>query len=127
MTYYCWHCYAANRRSRGACVGCGEEIAAPAGTDYVALLIWSLGHPLPDRRMIAARVLGQRRESRAREPLRELALDAADPYLAAQALSALIAIDGSAAHQELLEGLAESGPTLVKRVASALLAESDSR
>jgi HEAT repeats len=127
VTYYCWHCYAANRWSRRACVGCGEEVAAPAGTDYVALLIWSLGHPLPERRMIAAQVLGQRREPRARERLLELALEAADPYLAAQALSALIAIDGSPPHRALLQRLAKTGPTLVKHVARAALVTSEGR
>lgn len=127
MTYYCWRCYAANDRPHGSCAGCGQEIAAPAGEDYVDLLVWALGHPLPGRRMIAAQVLGQRRETRARGPLRELAAETADPYLAGQALSALLAIDGVTPHRELLETLAESGSTTVARVAKAALARAHPR
>jgi hypothetical protein len=125
LTYYCWRCYAVNGRPRGACVGCGGEIAAPAEADYVDRLLWSLRHPLPDRRMIAAHVLGRRRELRARQPLLELAVDQSDPYLAAQALSALVAIDGTAIHRKLLERLAVTGAAMVKRVATDALAHAD--
>lgn len=121
MTHYCWRCYAANERPRGRCVQCGEEIAAPSKADYVDLLIWALQHPLPDRRMLAAQVLGRRREPRAREPLRKLALTTTDPYLAAQALDALVAIDGAEAHRKLLERLLVTGPAVVRRVAEGAL------
>jgi hypothetical protein len=51
----------------------------------------------------AARVLGERREQQAREPLRGPALGESDPYLAAEALESVLAIGGVAAHRELLE------------------------
>jgi hypothetical protein len=127
MTFYCWRCYAANDRPRGACSRCGGEIAAPPEADYVDLLVWSLRHPLVERRMIAAQVLGQRREPRARDRLQELAEDPADPYLAAQALSALIAIDGVGPHRRLLERLAQLGAPMVKRVATKALAHAEAR
>ncbi len=67
--------------------------------------------------MIAAQVLGQRREPAAEEPLRALVRDR-DPFLAAQALHSLIAIVGVAALTgEVLEPLARSGAPAVNRVA----------
>jgi len=124
MIYYCWACYAGNDRPSGVCVECGSEIAAPVGTSYVELLLWELGHTLPDRQLLAAQILGQRREVAAREPLRALAAESPDPYLAAQALHSLLALDGTRAHRQLLDELSKSGAVPVRAVAAAALEES---
>lgn len=123
LTYYCWHCYGENGGPEGACARCGKPISAPAEADYTARLLWALGHPVRERRMVAARVLGDRREPRARGALRALALDSGEPYLAAQALESLIAIDGSRRLRHLLERLADEGKGApVRRVARQALA-----
>jgi len=122
LTYYCWQCYAANDSPRGPCAECGEEIAPPQGTDYVALLLWALDHPLAERQMVAARTLGHRREPRARPPLLRLVTGAGDPYLGAEAVRALVAIDGVEQHRQLLEKLARSGSVVVRRAAADALA-----
>jgi hypothetical protein len=123
VKYYCWSCYAANDRPRGTCSSCHGEIAAPAGTSYVELLIWELHHPLPDRQLIAAETLGKLRESRARETLQALASGSHDPYVAATALQSLLAIDGANACRHFLEELADKGSVPVKAVARAALRE----
>jgi len=115
-THYCWHCYAANSVPAGRCVQCGEAIESPAGVSYSEQLIWALGHRLPGTQMIAAQILGERRERAAETPLRNL-VDDADPYLAAQALESLVSIVGVAGTRDLLEPLAESGAPAVRRVA----------
>jgi hypothetical protein len=121
MTYYCWRCYGENDRARGVCPHCGGEIEAPSGTQYVDRLLWAFRHPLPERRMIAAQVLGRRREHRATEELRRPAVTTDDPYLAAQALESLIAIEGAENLVELLTDRAEQGPVAVRRVAQVAL------
>ena len=121
-TYYCWHCYASNPQAAGVCRACGRSIASPPGTSYTEQLIWALGHPLPGRQMIAAQILGQRRESAAEQPLREL-VDCADPFLAAQALHSLVLIVGADQLRELLHRLAASGAPAVSRVASMALGQ----
>jgi hypothetical protein len=120
VNYYCWCCYGVNERSAGACVACGAQIAAPTGASYVELLLWELGHPLPDRQMIAAEVLGRLGDRRACAPLSRLVSEAADPYLAAQALRSLIAIDGVARHRSLLERLTHEGAVRYARWRRAL-------
>ena len=70
--------------------------------------------------MIAAQVLGQRRERAAEHPLRRL-VDEADPFLAAQALDSLVLIVGAAEVRDLLEPLAVSGAPAVRRVAARAL------
>jgi len=120
-THYCWHCYAENADPTGACVQCKKDVGAPTGADYVEMLLWSLGHPVVDQRMIAAQILGQRRETRARTALRELARGRADPYLAATALAALLEIDGPGAHRALLEHLECTGAPVVRAVAEEAL------
>jgi len=59
MNYYCWNCYAVNTQPNGVCVECGGQIAAPAGMSCVELLLWELGHPLPDRQLTVASILAK--------------------------------------------------------------------
>jgi len=81
--------------------------------------MWALHHPLAERRMIAVHAIGQRRLARARGELRALASDG-DPYLAAAALEALIALDGTEAHHDLIDRLRRSGAAPVRAVARDL-------
>lgn len=115
-THYCWHCHSANAQARGSCVACGQPIEQPPGTSYVDQLIWALGHPLPGTQMVAAQILGERREPAAEAPLRALAVQG-DPFLAAQALQSLVSIVGVDGARDLLEPLARSGAPAVQRVA----------
>lgn len=120
-TYYCWHCYATGEQASGPCPVCGQPVEGPAGLDYVDRLLWSLHHPLPERRISAAQVLGARREHRAAEPLRIVLAEGADPHLAIAALTALVRISGVAANRELLEDYAHYGPAPTRRTAQNLL------
>jgi HEAT repeats len=117
LTYYCWHCYAAVTQPTGTCQACGRPVEGPAGLDYADQLLWALHHPLPDRQMIAAQILGARRERRAVQPLRAVLASTGDPYLAAEALLALVRITGVRDCQDVLTRYAASGPALVRRVA----------
>jgi hypothetical protein len=114
-TYYCWSCYAPTQVASGVCERCGGHIEAPPDARYADLLVWALDHPLAERRLLAAWVLGQRREARAEGRLRELVWTREDPYLAAAAVQALVAIVGLQSCTGLLADLAEHGPAPVRR------------
>lgn len=120
--YWCFHCYGINPERYGPCVHCGEEIAAPPGLSYVDHLIWALGHPDGDRAIMAARTLGVHRAPEAAPRLREVALGGPDPFLAAEALRSLVAIEGVDRLRLLLTELAEHGPLLTAKVAGEALA-----
>jgi HEAT repeat protein len=122
LTYYCFHCYGENAEPRGTCRHCGRRIEAPEGTSYTELLVWALDHPIGDVALRAAETLGLRRERRARDRLRELAVSRRDPYLAAEALRSLIRIEGEEELRPLLERLARSGSAPVRKVASEAIA-----
>jgi HEAT repeat protein len=121
LVRYCWHCYTQNPESGATCVGCGRPVDAPPGASYVDSLLWALGHPLPERQMIAARVLGELREQRAAQTLREIASTSDDPYLAARALTSLVQIEGVEPLAELLEDRAANGAVPVREAARAAL------
>jgi HEAT repeats len=123
-TYYCWHCYAAGTQPAGTCRACGRDVEGPAGLDYTDQLLWALHHPLPDRQLIAAQILGARREHRAVQPLRAVLADTGDPYFAAEALRALVRITSVSDCQDLLTRYAASGPAPARRVARDLLTAS---
>jgi hypothetical protein len=119
LTYFCWHCYGQNRQASGSCEHCQREIAPPEGTSFEDRLVWALSHPLAERRMIAVRAIGRRRILRAREGLLAL-VSQSDPYLAAAALEALVALDGPELHRQLIERLRRSGAAPVRAAAREL-------
>jgi hypothetical protein len=124
-THYCWSCYSRADESVGRCRRCGGPIEAPSEADYADRLVWALDHPLAERRMVAARVLGERREARATDRLYRLARSRHDPYLAATALRALVSITGRPACADLLAELAQCGPAPVRQTVRDLLEHPD--
>jgi HEAT repeat protein len=122
LTYYCWHCYGENRSNHGPCGRCGRPIEAPADAGYVDCLLWALEHPVAERRMFAAQVLGELGEPRASDRLVVLARSSDDPFLAAQALRSLIEIEGVEQLAELLAELAAAAPIGPRRIAEDALA-----
>jgi hypothetical protein len=120
--FFCWHCYGDNPSAVGICRHCGRPIAPPEHTSYTAKLLWALDHPLTERRMVAARVLGARGEHRAVPALQRLVAQKEDPFLAAEALQSLVRIVGARALEGELRRLAESGDAPLRRVARRVLA-----
>jgi hypothetical protein len=78
---------------------------------YEDKLIAALRGPLPDRRVLAARILGRRRSRAAIGALEAIAREPEDPYLAAEAARALVSIDPDL---PIVAELARAGPSLVR-------------
>ena len=118
--WYCWRCYAKQPVERvDRCLQCGGLPQAPPGATFSDKLLWALGHPLVERRVIAARALGERVEPRALQPLRAMAADP-DPYLATAAVRAL----AHYSHDEVmgcLQAVAQDGPAPARRAARCVL------
>ena len=119
--WFCFPCYARNPHAIGPCERCGESIEPPHPLSYDERLIWALDHPLPGTAITAAQVLGVRRPAAAAGPLRSAVERQRDPYLAAEALRSLVAIEGVDATRPLLRRLAADGPLLLRRVARSQL------
>ncbi|MEW5762370.1 MAG: HEAT repeat domain-containing protein [Bacillota bacterium] len=56
---YCPVCYGENPEEASTCGRCGASLTACSGEDYLAKLIWALGHPEPETRVRAAMLLGR--------------------------------------------------------------------
>lgn len=90
--------------------------------DFEESLIRALGHPLPDRQLLAAQVLGQRRARRAVPGLIEAAEQRDDPYLAAEAVVALARI-GDPAGLVVVDQMARQGRAVARAAARAVVCE----
>jgi hypothetical protein len=119
--YWCFHCYAVNRRATGACVRCGRPVAPPPGLSYDDRLVWTLGHPDGDRAILAAGALGVRRARSAMPALRRVVDNGTDPFLAAAALESAIAIADPGELDDWLQSLADADAFMVRRIARAAL------
>jgi hypothetical protein len=113
--YWCFHCYAVNRRDTGACVRCGHSIAPPHGLSYDDQLVWALGHPDGDRAIVAAGILGVRRARSAMPALRRVVDDDRDPFLAVAALRSAIAIADPGELDDWLQALAREERSFMVR------------
>lgn len=56
---YCPACYAENATQDTTCHRCGAPLTAQTEEDYLAKLVWALGHPEPETRIRAAALLGR--------------------------------------------------------------------
>ena len=109
----------------GAATAARRRRLAAVAASYTDRLIWALHHPLPDRRILAAQILGRHGDPAAVSALQGL-LDDPDGYLAAAALVSLVALAGRDAAGDLLHHLAEhAGPAPLRAAARAILARSD--
>ncbi len=124
-TLYCWNCYHQVAAEQEPCPHCGQPSGPPAGTGCTQRLISTLHHPLPDRRLLAARTLGERRDPTAVPPLRHL-VDDPDLYVAAAGLTSLVTIAGLDGVGDLVRHLADHADAApVRTAARQLLASAE--
>ena len=97
IAFFCPDCWREVEPGARECPGCGAALADLDGQSYERKLIAALAHPLPDRQMLAARILGQLRSQAAVSELEKVVEFSPDPYLAAEAVTALARIGGNAA------------------------------
>jgi hypothetical protein len=83
--------------------------------------MWTLGHPDGGRAVTAARILGSLGCREASPALRDAVTADRDPFLAAEALRSLLAIDGVGRWRAWLEELATHALLMVRDVAQRAL------
>lgn len=110
ITWFCPECFAEVDPKAERCPSCGASTEADDRT-YEQKLVRALNHHLSDRRLLAARILGERRSRAAVSRLAEAATDLADPYVAAEAARSLALIDPD---HPVVEWLREAGPVLAR-------------
>jgi HEAT repeat protein len=115
LVWWCTECWRELQGPRAVCSGCGFDPSADE-RDMTQRLAAELRHPLADRAVLAASLLGGRGDRRAVPALCD-ALSAADPYLQAEAAAALGHLGSDQAIPSLAELLREGA--LPGRVAAA--------
>jgi HEAT repeat protein len=111
ITWFCPECFAEVDETAERCPACGCSTDM-TGWTYEQKVLKALDHRhLPDRRVLAAQILGRLRSRAAVPRLAELAGDPTDLYLAAEAARSLALIDPD--HPVVLR-LREAGPLLVR-------------
>jgi len=124
-TWFCQTCWAALPPGTSHCPRCGAELS-PDREGYEQSLIRALKHPLHDRRLIAATILGERRSTIAVASLIEAMTQREDPYLGAEAARALVKI-GDPAGIVAARKAAHEASAIVREAARAALMSNDSR
>lgn len=89
MIWFCPVCGAEVQQGTAACPACGADLRSADKADYDQKLIWALDSKLPETKLMAARILGERRASQSVSRLMALAAEDIDPYLKAEVVRAL--------------------------------------
>ena len=105
--WFCLECFAELDAGASHCPQCGASVGD--SDVYEEKLIRALSHRLPDRQVLAARILGELRSHAAIPRLAAVADDPSDAYLAAEAARALALIDPD---HPVVRRLGASGPVL---------------
>lgn len=125
-TIFCPVCWERVPDAARTCPACAIDIVHfLAGTDYGALLIDTLRDHDARRHLMAAWILGERREERAVPALRDLTLaDIRDVYLSVAAVRALGRIGTAEAVDAIRAAQYRHPARIVRRAAASVLAES---
>lgn len=96
-TWFCPNCWSEISLGIKTCPNCSADLSSLDQADYESKLIAALEHRMADRRLVAARVLGEIRATEAVPALIKLAERDNDPYSSAEAVRALARIGGAEA------------------------------
>ena len=94
VSFFCPNCWASVAESTRVCPRCKIDIVQwKSQHDYADELIAALWHPIPTTPVIAAQILGDRREQKAVPALIRVLHETTDAYLAEAVVEALSKID----------------------------------
>ncbi len=122
LTFYCPNCWSNVKEGEKTCPNCGYDLESFTHLDYESKLLAALHHPVPEPRMMAARILGDLGSERALpEFLRILQSGEGDYYFLREILLATAKIN----HPDriaILQKAVLSSSMLVSSLANDLLA-----
>jgi HEAT repeat protein len=124
---YCTRCWADNDPGASRCRACGadliEQQREDEQMDFSAKLVRALRHGTPEIPVIAAEILGKRRDVNALQPLSDLVKDPrGEPYARAAAAQALAEIGDRSAIPALIAALDSDAFVIVRAAAAEALA-----
>lgn len=127
MRIYCTRCWADNDVDAARCRTCGADLGEQQREDeqmdFSEKLVRALRHGTPEIPVIAAEILGTRRDARGVEPLMALVRDAhGEAYARAAAARALAAIGDGRAIPALIAALDSESFVIVRLAAAEALA-----
>ncbi len=121
LTFYCPNCWHMTREKEDTCSNCGFQLKVTSEGEYEAKLIASLHHPVPERRNIAAQVLGNLATPRAIPALVEIVNSGeSDYYFMKAVLTAIAKIDWPD-REKILETAGNHSSALIAHLAQELL------
>lgn len=125
LTYYCPHCWTVIIENKNICPNCGYDISQFVESDYEDKLLAALHHSVPERKIMAAQILGIRKSQRALpEFMKIITSKETDYYFLRAVLLAVVKIDHPN-REIILHKATQHSSKLVANFAKQLLEQLD--
>lgn len=123
LTYYCPKCWEIVNKDQRVCPNCGYELDDFTHYDYDDKLIAALHHPVSERKMMAAQVLGIRQCKRALPEFKKILASDEDNYFFLRAILLAVTSIKDPECEVILEQAKNHTSALVSRLAAELLGD----
>jgi HEAT repeat protein len=121
LTFYCPNCWAIVKDNEPNCPNCGYQLEKFDDLSYEDKLIAALHHTVPERRIMAAQILGNRSSLRALKEFKKIVESSEmDYFLLRSVLLATAKIDQPERY-EILKIALQHSSTLVQNLAAELI------
>lgn len=121
LIHYCPNCWANVDEKDTTCPNCRFELSEFSQYPYEKKLLLALKHPVPERRILAIRTLGELSNVECLNSFQQMLLnDAEDYYTLAAVIEALTKIDHPLSESLLLEATRHPSKIVRERIAEAL-------
>jgi len=123
LTYYCPNCWMILRENEKTCSDCGYILKEFEKLTYEDKLLAALYHPLPERRMMAAQILGIRKCQRALPEFHKIIIGKETDYYFLRTVLLATAMINHPDRNVILQKATRHNSQLVANYAKMLLAQ----
>jgi len=123
LTYFCPNCWSIVDKNQHACPHCGYILEDFDDLTYEDKLLAALQHPVPERRIMAAHILGNLKSQRALPVFLRIILSGEDNYFFLRSVLLATAKIDHPDRMVILEKASQHSSTLVSKLAIELIAQ----
>lgn len=123
LTYYCPNCWTIVQEDQQVCPNCGYVLEQFEKQSFEDKLLAALHHTVPERRIMASQILGNRGSQKAVPEFRKIIESGEEDYFILRAILMAVAKIDHPDRDAILQAAARHSSDLVRHLAEELIAQ----